>query len=154
MNTLFDARLADCRRIFLRNYVVDANIGIHAHEKNGAQRVALNVDVFVPLSLSTPRHDRIHEVIDYDFIRLAIKHRIEQGHINLQETLVDDVARALLAHPAVRAVRVASEKPDVYDDDDAVGIEIVQFKEGDLTRRYACNSETTRTTSSYRACYA
>ena len=130
MNALFDARLADCRRIFLRNYVVDANIGIHAHEKNGAQRIALNVDVFVPLSLSTPRHDRIHEVIDYDFIRLAIKHRIEQGHINLQETLVDDVARALLAHPAVRAVRVSSEKPDVYDDVDAVGIEIVHFKEG------------------------
>ena len=130
MSALFDARLADCRRIFLRNYVVDANIGIHAHEKNGAQRVALNVDVFVPLSLSTPRHDRIHEVIDYDFIRLAIKHRIEQGHINLQETLVDDVARALLAHPAVRAVRVSSEKPDVYDDVDAVGIEIVHFKEG------------------------
>ena len=130
MNALFDARLADCRRIFLRNYVVDANIGIHAHEKNGAQRVALNVDVFVSLSLSTPRHDRIHEVIDYDFIRLAIKHRIEQGHINLQETLVDDVARALLAHPAVRAVRVSSEKPDVYDDVDAVGIEIVHFKEG------------------------
>ena len=130
MNALFDARLADCRRIFLRNYVVDANIGIHAHEKNGAQRVALNVDVFVPLSLYTPRHDRIHEVIDYDFIRLAIKHRIEQGHINLQETLVDDVARALLAHPAVRAVRVSSEKPDVYDDVDAVGIEIVHFKEG------------------------
>lgn len=130
MNALFDARLADCRRIFLRNYVVDANIGIHAHEKNGAQRVALNVDVYVPLSLSTPRHDRIHEVIDYDFIRLAIKHRIEKGHINLQETLVDDVARALLAHPAVRAVRVSSEKPDVYDDVDAVGIEIVHFKEG------------------------
>ena len=130
MNALFDARLADCRRIFLRNYVVDANIGIHAHEKNGAQRVALNVDVFVPLSLSTPRHDRIHEVIDYDFIRLTIMHRIEQGHINLQETLVDDVARALLSHPAVRAVRVSSEKPDVYDDVDAVGIEIVHFKEG------------------------
>ena len=129
MNALFDARLADCRRIFLRNYVVDANIGIHAHEKNGAQRVALNVDVFIPLALCTPRHDRIHEVIDYDFIRLAIKHRIDQGHINLQETLVDDVARALLAHPAVRAVRVASEKPDVYDDVDAVGIEIVHFKE-------------------------
>jgi len=47
----------------------------------------------------------------------------------LQETLVDDVARALLAHPAVRAVRVSSEKPDVYDDVDAVGIEIVHFKE-------------------------
>jgi dihydroneopterin aldolase len=129
MSALLDARLADCRRIFLRNYVVDANIGIHAHEKKGAQRVALNVDVFIPLALSTPRHDRIHEVIDYDFIRLAIEHRVEQGHINLQETLIDDVARALLAHPAVRAVRVSSEKPDVYDDVDAVGIEVMHFKQ-------------------------
>ena len=130
MNGLLDPRLADCRRLFLRNYVVDANIGIHAFEKAGAQRLALNVDLYIPLALSTPRHDRIHEVIDYDFIRLTIRHRLEQGHINLQETLVDDIARSLLAHPAVRAVRVASEKPDVYTDVDAVSVEVLQFKEG------------------------
>lgn len=124
-----DPRLADCRRLYLRNYVVDANIGIYAFEKVGAQRLALNVDLYVPLALSTPRHDRIHEVIDYDFIRLTIRHRIEQGHINLQETLVDEIARALLAHPAVRAVRVSSEKPDVYPDVDAVGVEVLHFKE-------------------------
>ncbi len=128
MSWLLDTRLADCRRIFLRNYVVDANIGIHEHEKRGAQRLALNVDLFVALSMSTPRHDKLHEVVDYDFVRLTIQHRIEQGHINLQETLVDDLARTLLAHPAVRAGRVSSEKPDVYDDVDAVGIEIFQFK--------------------------
>jgi dihydroneopterin aldolase len=129
MTSLLDPRLADCRRLFLRNYVVDANIGIHAFEKEGAQRLALNVDLYVPLALSTPRHDKIHEVLDYDFIRLTIRHRIDQGHINLQETLVDDIARSLLAHPAVRAVRVASEKPDVYTDVDAVGIEVLHFKE-------------------------
>ncbi|HTN49580.1 MAG TPA: dihydroneopterin aldolase [Burkholderiaceae bacterium] len=129
MTGLLDPRLADCRRLFLRHYVVDANIGIHAAEKEGAQRLALNVDLFVPLALSTPRHDKIHEVVDYDFIRLTIRHRIEQGHINLQETLVDDIARSLLAHPAVRAVRVASEKPDVYADVDAVGIEVLHFKD-------------------------
>ena len=126
---LIDPRLADCRRLFLRNYVVDANIGIHAIEKEGAQRLALNVDLYVPLALSTPRHDRIHEVVDYDFIRLTIRHRLEQGHINLQETLVDDIARSLLAHPAVRAVRVSSEKPDVYADVDAVGVEVLHFKD-------------------------
>ncbi len=129
MSGLLDPRLADCRRLYLRNYMVDANIGIHAFEKEGAQRLALNVDLYVPLALSTPRHDRIHEVLDYDFIRLTIRHRLEQGHINLQETLVDDIARNLLAHPAVRAVRVASEKPDVYPDVDAVGIEVLHFKE-------------------------
>jgi 7,8-dihydroneopterin aldolase/epimerase/oxygenase len=129
MTRLLDPRLADCRRLFLRNYLVDANIGIHAFEKEGAQRLALNVDLYVPLALSTPRHDKIHEVLDYDFIRLTIRHRIDQGHINLQETLVDDIARSLLAHPAVRAVRVASEKTDVYPDVDAVGIEVLHFKD-------------------------
>ena len=129
MSALLDARLADCRRIFLRNYVLDANIGVHAHEKTGPQRIALNVDVFVLLALSTPREDRIHEVVDYDFIRLAISQRVEHGHINLQETLIDDIARVLLANPAVRAVRVSSEKHDVYDDVDAVGIEILRFRE-------------------------
>jgi len=29
----------------------------------------INVDVFVPLAMSTPRHDRISEVLDYDFVR-------------------------------------------------------------------------------------
>ena len=129
MGGLFDPRLAGCRRLFVRNLVVDANIGIHAVEKEGAQRLALDIDLYVPLTLSTPRHDRIHEVIDYDFIRLTVRHRIEQGHVNLQETLVDDIARTLLAHPAVRAVRVASAKPDVYADVEAVGIEVLHFKE-------------------------
>jgi dihydroneopterin aldolase len=126
---LLDPRLADCRRIFLREVVVDANIGIHAFEKAGPQKLVISVDLFVPLALSTPLHDKIHEVLDYDFVRSTVRHRIEQGHINLQETLVDDLVRALLAHPLVRAVRVSSEKPDVYADVEAVGIEVFRFKD-------------------------
>jgi dihydroneopterin aldolase len=129
MTWLLDARLADCRRLFLREVLLDANIGIHAYERSGSQRLVINVDLFVPLAVSTPHHDRIHEVVDYDVVRTTVRARIAQGHINLQETLVDDLARALLAHPGVRAVRVASEKPDVYDDVEAVGVEVFRFKE-------------------------
>jgi len=128
MSVLLHPRLADCRRIFVREVVMDARIGIQPAERAAPQRVVLNVDLFVPLSLSTPKEDRIQEVVDYDFVRTSIRQRIDAGHINLQETLVDDVARALLAHPAVRAVRVASEKPDVYEDVEAVGIEVFLFK--------------------------
>ena len=130
MTWQLDPRLAHCRRIFLREVLLDANIGIHDFERRGSQRLVINVDVFVPLLLTTPRHDRISEVLDYDFVRMTIRRRIEQGHINLQETLVDDIARALLAHPSVAAVRVASEKPDVYADVEAVGIEVLHFKDG------------------------
>jgi 7,8-dihydroneopterin aldolase/epimerase/oxygenase len=128
MSRLLDPRLANCRRLFLRNYTVDANIGIHAAEKSGTQRVTINVDLYVRMTDSDPVNDDIGDVLDYDFIRANVRQRIAQGHINLQETLCDGIARALLAHPLVRAVGVSTEKPDVYADCNAVGIEVFLFK--------------------------
>ncbi len=121
--------LANCRRLFLRNYEVQINIGVHEFEKKGEQRVLINVDLFIPLALSTPHGDHLHEVVDYDLMRDTIAKRMAQGHIHLQETLCDDVARAMLAHPKVRAVRVSTEKPDVYADCQSVGVEVFCIKE-------------------------
>jgi 7,8-dihydroneopterin aldolase/epimerase/oxygenase len=120
--------LMDCRRLFLRDYEVWINIGVHDFEKRGEQRVLINVDLYVPLALSTPTADELDEVVDYDFIRRSIALRVQQGHIHLQETLVDDVLRLMLAHPRVKAARVATEKPDVYPDCDAVGVEVFGMK--------------------------
>ena len=121
--------LMDCRRLFLRDYEVWINIGVHDFEKKGEQRVLINVDLFVPLALSTPTEDKLDEVLDYDFIRRSIAERVSQGHVHLQETLADDVLRTMLAHPSVRAARVSTEKPDVYPDCDAVGVEVFALKE-------------------------
>ena len=120
--------LMDCRRLFLRNYEVWINIGVHDFEKRGEQRVLINVDLYVPLALSTPTADELDEVVDYDFIRRSIALRVQQGHIHLQETLVDDVLRLMLAHPRVKAARVATEKPDVHPACDAVGVAVVGIK--------------------------
>ena len=59
----------------------------------------------------------------------TIRARIERGHINLLETLCDDVAATLLAHPLVRAVRVSSSKLDVYADCDGAGVEVFHIKD-------------------------
>ncbi len=121
--------LMDCRRLFLRDYEIRINIGVHAFEKTAEQRVVLNVDLYIPLAESTPRADALEEVVDYDFIRSTIATRVGRGHIHLQETLCDDVLALMLAHPRVRAARVSSEKPDVYADCDAVGCEVFGLKE-------------------------
>jgi 7,8-dihydroneopterin aldolase/epimerase/oxygenase len=126
---LTNPSLMDCRRLFLRDYEVWINIGVHDFEKKGEQRVKINVDLYVPLALSTPSHDKLDEVLDYDFIRRTITERVKRGHIHLQETLADDVLRLMLAHPNVRAARVATEKPDVYPDCDAVGCEVFGMKD-------------------------
>jgi dihydroneopterin aldolase len=126
--SLLHPHLLDCRRMFLRNYEVWINIGVHEFEKKGEQRVLINVDLYVPLALSTPQVDELHEVLDYDFMRRSIAERVSQGHIHLQETLCDDVLALMLAHPHVRAARVSTEKPDVYPDCDAVGVEVFGLK--------------------------
>ena len=121
--------LMDCRRLFLSTYEVFINIGVHAFEKTGEQRVLINVDLYIPLALSTPKADELDEVVDYDFIRRSIAGRVTQGHIHLQETLCDDVLVLMLAHPKVRAARVSTEKPDVYPDCESVGCEVFGMKE-------------------------
>ena len=128
MSFIADPRLADCRRLFLREYEVWINIGVHDFEKRGEQRVLIDVDLYVPLALSTPKADKLAEVLDYDFIRRTITERASRGHIHLQETLADDVLALMLAHPQVRAARVSTAKPDVYPDCEAVGVEVFAFK--------------------------
>ena len=128
MHTLLNhPRLMDCRRLFLRDYEVWINIGVHDFEKKAEQRVVINVDLYVSLAQSTPRDDKLDEVVDYDFIRREVGARVSRGHIHLQETLCDDLLARMLAHPGVRAARVSTEKPDVYPDCDAVGCEVFGF---------------------------
>ena len=123
-----DPLLLSCRRVFLRNYEVWINIGVHDFEKRAEQRVIINVDLYVPLELSTPREDELDEVVDYDFIRRTVAARLSQGHIQLQETLCDDILTQVLAHPKVRAARVSTAKPDVYPDCHSVGVEVFRSK--------------------------
>ena len=121
-------QLPGCRRLFLQDYEVWINIGVHDFEKTGEQRVLINVDLFVPLALSTPKEDKLSEVLDYDFIRRTVMERVSRGHIHLQETLADDLLALMLAHPQVQGARVSTAKPDVYPDCAAVGVEVFGVK--------------------------
>ena len=129
LSALIHPSLRDCRRLFLRNYEVMINIGVHDFEKRAEQRVLINVDLYIPLEQSTPKADQLSEVVDYDFMRETIAKRVSKGHVHLQETLCDDVVKAMLMHPRVRAARVSTMKPDVYPDCEGVGVEVFQLKE-------------------------
>jgi 7,8-dihydroneopterin aldolase/epimerase/oxygenase len=124
-----DLELSDCRKLFLRNYRTNINIGVYEFEKRGEQPVVVNVELYIPLALSTPVEDRLSEVLNYDFIRATIADRVGRGHIHLQETLCDDLANSFLAHPMIRAARVSTEKLDAYPDCDAVGVEVLRIKQ-------------------------
>jgi dihydroneopterin aldolase len=120
--------LDQCRRLFLKNYDILINIGVHDFEKKAEQHVVINIDLYVPLKHNSPKEDDLSEVVDYDFMRETIKEIISHGHIHLQETLCDEIMTKMLAHPHVFAARVSTEKPDVYPDCDGVGVEIFRMK--------------------------
>lgn len=122
------ALLAQCRRLFLRGLQVQASIGIHGFERAAPQRLRCDIDLYVPLHASTPQRDAIEEVVDYDFVRQVVHQAVAAGHIGLQETLGDAILDALLTHPGVVAVRVATSKPDVYPDCEAVGVETFRLR--------------------------
>jgi dihydroneopterin aldolase len=124
--------LINCRRLFLRGLTVQAHIGVHDFEQDVTQRLILDVDLYVSFEGSSPKDDRIDEVVDYDFVRAVVHARIAQGHINLQETLCDDILSRLLEHTGVMAARVSTRKPDVYPDCEAVGVEVFRAKPGVL----------------------
>ncbi len=128
-----DPRLADCRRLFLRDYTATILIGAYAFEKEQAQQVVIQAEVFVPLAASTPQADQLEEVVDYGVLREAVMEGIKectaQGHVHLQETLCDVIAGKLFAHAYCRAVRVCIEKPQAYPDCAGVGVEVFHIRE-------------------------
>jgi dihydroneopterin aldolase len=116
------ARKGETRRIFLRNYRVMADIGIHAFELNRTQPLLINVDLHLgPLVASL--EDDIANTLDYDFIRDGISRLIAARRYNLQETLVHAILELCMSRSEVLLARVSSEKTDVYPDCEAVGYE-------------------------------
>ena len=64
------------------------------------------------------------ELLDYDFLRTHIMALVRDRHINLQETLCQDIYAMCMGVPQVSAARVATRKPEAYPDCEAVGYEL------------------------------
>ena len=96
-------------KIFVKDYIKDAHIGIYAEEKGVTQQIRLTVDAFLaPGVVSTV--DEMVEVPSYTDIIDAIDHLIGRGHVNLVETLAEDIATMLLGDTRIGGVRVLVEK--------------------------------------------
>ncbi len=117
------AKLGRARRIFLKNFETRISMGIHDFEKKARQRIMVNVDLYLEPDARIKR-DHISETVDYDFLRREIAALAESGHFHLQETFCERILAICLAKPGVVAVRVSSEKPDVYPDCESIGFEI------------------------------
>jgi dihydroneopterin aldolase len=137
-------RIADAarglRHVFLRDLVLPASIGVHAHEQAGTQRVRINVDLGVEddgaraLSRASVGRDDLRRVVDYEGVANAVRALVAAGHVMLVETLAERIAEACLADPRVHLARVRVEKLDVFADAASAGVEI-ERRRSDLSTR-------------------
>jgi 7,8-dihydroneopterin aldolase/epimerase/oxygenase len=111
------------RHVFVRDLEVMARLGIYEHEKEKPQRVIINIDLSV-FEGKGPEGDDISSVVSYEIVVKKVEAIIEAGHINLVETLAEQVAASCLKDHRVLAARVRIEKPDIIPNARSVGVEI------------------------------
>lgn len=115
------------RHVFVRDLLLTAHIGIHAHEKRGPQRVRFNIDCAV-FEDGKAVEDRIDAVVCYEQIIEVVKGIVALGHVGLLEVLAEQVAAAILDDRRIHAVRLRVEKLDVFPEAASVGIEIERLR--------------------------
>lgn len=111
------------RHVFLRNMELQASIGVHPHEHQAAQRIRINVDLGVAED-PAEREDRLHRVVDYERLASTVRRIVGARHVNLVETLAEQLAASCLEDERVLLVRVRVEKLDVFADTEAAGVEV------------------------------
>ena len=95
-------------KVFVRDIVVQAQIGLYAHEHGRTQPLIVEVELDVTPSAS----DSVGDIVNYETIVAAALEVAASGHINLVETFAEQVALRCMRNDRVLAARVRVEKPE------------------------------------------
>lgn len=126
--SLFEADAVRClAHVFVRDLLVEAMVGVHEHEKLGAQPLYISIDLTVR-ELPGTRSDSLHEVVCYEDIVRKVQDICSEGHVNLIETLAERISQSCLEDKRVHAVRVRIDKPEAFEECGSVGIEIERLQ--------------------------
>ena len=113
-------------RILLDSLEVQADIGFHDYEAGAPQRLLVTVEIWLD-DTRPPKEDDPAGAWDYDFLRTEVEELARARRYNLQETLAHAIFERVAAFHGVKALRVATSKPDIYADARGVGVEIASF---------------------------
>ena len=121
------------RHVFVKRLAIAANIGIHPHERIAKQTILISLDAAVAETKVLPKSNiepesTIEDVVCYESMSKTVIAIIEEGHIDLVETLAETIAERLLADPRIRHLHVQVEKPEAIAAAESVGISIERLQ--------------------------
>ena len=115
------------QHVFIRDLTLPALIGVYSHEKENPQPIRINLDLAVKENV-TANKDRLADVVSYEEIADGVRKLIASGHVNLVETLAQQIADMCFSHQRVQTVRVRVEKLAVFEDAVSAGVEIERYR--------------------------
>jgi dihydroneopterin aldolase len=72
--------------------------------------------------------DAVGRVVDYDGLAKRIRAFINRAHVELVETMAEEIARLSLQDPRVVSTRVSVEKLTVFPDAAGAGVEVIRLR--------------------------
>ncbi len=111
------------RRVFVRDLLLDALIGVYPEELTRPQKILINLDLWVGETPGEPPRGYA-EVVCYDNLVQRTKALLAEGHVGLVETLAERLAALCLEDSRVLRARVRVEKPEAIAEAAGVGVEI------------------------------
>ena len=109
--------------IFLNDFMLEANIGVYKHEKEGTQPLRINVVAKVknPKKIND---NNLQSVVCYNQISKKIKKIIKSGHTILLEKLAEKIFQECFRNKRIETMKIRLEKLDAIQGAASAGIEV------------------------------
>ncbi|OGO96122.1 MAG: hypothetical protein A3F41_01825 [Coxiella sp. RIFCSPHIGHO2_12_FULL_44_14] len=108
-------------KLFIRELVVSAGLGILPSERTGHQALSLDIEIGIDAA-QVALADRIDNAIDYAAVREHIQQFAQKHRFNLIETFAQQLSISLMQRFPLQALRLTVIKPHIFADAKGAGV--------------------------------
>ena len=110
---MWDDDPGDWQCLALREVPLEVRLGVYAEEREAPQRISVDVELWRRRPAEPPAG--LADCLDYDRLyRWLAATWPSRGHVELLESMAEELAEKCLEDPRVEACRVAIRKLDAY----------------------------------------
>ena len=118
------------KKILIKELILNLKLGYYEFEKEDAQKVKFNLEVFYEDKEPTNDGD-IKSIVNYGKIVKLIKKLTKNKHYNFLESLAEDVFDVLFKDKRIGKIMLQIEKLEILKDCTSVGIQITKKRSYD-----------------------
>ena len=118
------------KKILIKELILNLKLGYYEFEKEEAQKVKFNLEVFYEDKKPTNDSD-IKSIVNYGKIVKLIKKLTKNKHYNFLESLAEDVFDVLFKDKRIGKIMLQIEKLEILKDCTSVGIQITNKRSYD-----------------------